>query len=226
MKMKRKKRRYGLCAYCGENKEITDDHIPPKNLFSKPRPSNLITVPSCLDCNRGMSKDDEYFRLNLVLRENVPQSPEGEQLFQSILRGFFRPESKRFKNELFSRIGETELIIEPNIYIGKSPAYDVDLNRLTNVTNRIIKGLFFYETKERVSDEYEVKSFAVSGFQPSAYEKVKKIIDILICRPAKYIGKKEIFTYWHFQAEDNPSITVWLLLFFKTTSFLGFTIPV
>jgi hypothetical protein len=52
------------CAYCGSTSELTDDHIPPKNLFPKPRPENIITVKACKICVKDTSKDDEYFRMN------------------------------------------------------------------------------------------------------------------------------------------------------------------
>jgi hypothetical protein len=55
------------CAICGKPCETTTrDHIPPKGLFGKPLPDNLLTVPSCQQCNQEASGDDEYFRLLAV----------------------------------------------------------------------------------------------------------------------------------------------------------------
>lgn len=60
-----------ICVYCGRPEGGTDDHIPPENLFGKPRPPDLIKVPACLTCNRSCSKDDEYFRLKVGLNQDV-----------------------------------------------------------------------------------------------------------------------------------------------------------
>ena len=60
----------GICLYCGAGGELTDDHVPPKNLFPKPR-MGLVEVRACMPCNRGASKDDEYFRQCLVLAEQT-----------------------------------------------------------------------------------------------------------------------------------------------------------
>lgn len=49
------------CIYCG-NMANTKDHTPPKSFFSRPAPSNLITIPACLECNKSYSNDEEYFR--------------------------------------------------------------------------------------------------------------------------------------------------------------------
>src|SRR5206468_1170526 len=37
---KRARTPLGPCTYCGEVRELTRDHVPPKGLFSRPRPSN------------------------------------------------------------------------------------------------------------------------------------------------------------------------------------------
>jgi hypothetical protein len=50
------------CIYCGINEANERDHIPPKSFFPEPRPSNLITVPSCSKCNRDYGKIDEIVR--------------------------------------------------------------------------------------------------------------------------------------------------------------------
>lgn len=51
------------CYLCGSQERLTRDHVPPKGLFPKPRPSNLPTVACCFACNNGASKDVEYFRV-------------------------------------------------------------------------------------------------------------------------------------------------------------------
>src|ERR1700676_4159588 len=64
----------GECIYCGETRQLTSDHVPPRCLFSKPRPP-LVTVPCCLDCNREFGKYDEYFRLAITTGINREAFP-------------------------------------------------------------------------------------------------------------------------------------------------------
>ena len=54
------------CAYCGEP-ATTYDHVPPQCLYTRPLPSNLVTVPACAACNNGASKDDAEFRNHLSI---------------------------------------------------------------------------------------------------------------------------------------------------------------
>ena len=63
---KKDSRKIGECIYCGKIGPLSVDHIPPKSLFQHPRPNNLITVPSCDDCNKGAQKDDDYFTIRII----------------------------------------------------------------------------------------------------------------------------------------------------------------
>ena len=51
------------CYLCGSTEKLTREHVPPRGLFPKPKPGNLLTVPCCLPCNNKASRDVEYFRL-------------------------------------------------------------------------------------------------------------------------------------------------------------------
>lgn len=60
---RRIRKRLGVCAICGADGEVNREHVPPRNLFLKPRPTNTITVDLCPSCNHGYHLDDEYFRV-------------------------------------------------------------------------------------------------------------------------------------------------------------------
>ena len=83
------KGKLGICPFCAKEKYLTDDHIPPKNLFPKPRPNTLITVPGCDECNRGNSKDDEYFRLMINMNHAVDGNPLVQKNCSTIVRPDF-----------------------------------------------------------------------------------------------------------------------------------------
>lgn len=59
------------CIYCDRLAD-SRDHVPPKLLFTRPYPTDLVTVPSCHRCNQGASLDEEYFR---ILLAHVATSP-------------------------------------------------------------------------------------------------------------------------------------------------------
>src|SRR5471030_1318304 len=87
-----------FCVYCGATDDLSDDHIPPKNLFPKPRPLNLITVLACrVKCNGSASMDDEYFRHCLCMSEKVGRNPEAAKNRPAIFRSLENPKAPGLK---------------------------------------------------------------------------------------------------------------------------------
>src|SRR5260370_9132685 len=86
-----------LCTYC-PNPATTEDDIPPKCLFSKPRPSpsSLVKVPSCWPCNNRASKDDQYFMVRLALNRDFTHS-EAVAVRETAIRSLARPDAPPFR---------------------------------------------------------------------------------------------------------------------------------
>jgi hypothetical protein len=65
--------REDICVICSNAPATTREHVPAQQLFDRPLPGNLITVPSCEPCNSGSPRDDEFLRgFLLLLRDAVP----------------------------------------------------------------------------------------------------------------------------------------------------------
>lgn len=64
-----------ICVYCGRVAD-SKDHAPPKCLMLPPLPSNLITLPACMECNNGFSFDENVVRAFLSLIGNHPHLVE------------------------------------------------------------------------------------------------------------------------------------------------------
>jgi hypothetical protein len=56
------------------------DHVPPENLFETGQKGNLVTVPSCRQCNNAASREGQYFLVYLALRRDAKQKPEHEKV--------------------------------------------------------------------------------------------------------------------------------------------------
>jgi hypothetical protein len=82
---KRLRRPASRCYLCGGTQDLTRDHVPPANLFLEPRPTNLITVPCCRNCNQSYSLDDEAMRAWLSAAEN--RSASGERIWRERVVG-------------------------------------------------------------------------------------------------------------------------------------------
>jgi hypothetical protein len=223
---RRKKPVIGPCAHCGVVGKLTDDHIPPKTLFAR-RPSDLITVPSCGDCNGGASKDDEYFKLVLILRHDAGEHPEADRLMPKAWESLFRPEAKGFRTSMEKSMGVADVFSQGGIYLGSAPGYDVDLRRLNRVAKRMVSGLFYHEFGERLPDTHEAVAFAESGYKgsdPATVDWLREKCRVIQSSAARVRGEG-VFTYWVRRTEEDPYTTGWVLIFYKAVGFIGFTVP-
>jgi hypothetical protein len=216
----------GNCIYCGKYATLTDDHIPPKNLFPKPRPSDLITVPSCSMCNLGASKDDEYLRLTLTLREDVFPTQAAQKVIPFVYRSLKKPKKIGFQQALFGSMREVYLRSRSGLYIGKRPAYDVDLKRINNVVERITKGLFYHEQEKPVPSNYVTHTFAIEEmeyFPPEPREYLfEKVFPSLFSLTPRVFGES-VFSYQVMFSQDDENTSAWLMKFYDRVPFIGLT---
>ena len=161
-----------------------------------------------------------------AVREDTPEYPEAKQLFESIMRGLSRPQSTGLRQAFLNRMYEVQRITPAGLYLGESPAYDVDLSRLDKVASRIIKGLFYHKMGKRLPNGYFAQAFSATGLinlTPEKQNQVKRAVDLLLNESFCEVGRREIFVYWYLASSDDPCVTAWLLLSFQRTAFIGFT---
>jgi hypothetical protein len=221
-------RRETYCVYCGGNENLSKDHIPPKNLFSKPRPNDLITVPSCKKCNQEHSKDDNYFRDMLVMRHDLSEHPLIQNLIKPVLRSFKRKESERYFWSIYSRFGEHHARTRHGIYVGKQPTLQVDLGRVLKVVQRIVKGLHYHENGRRLSSDYVVDTFTSEYVNYTLTHTQRELFLKTVILPTLQIPPKSIgngvFKYKQNHSND-PDCSLWLFLFFDKVFFASLTLP-
>lgn len=223
--MKKKGSKIGVCVYCGKKSIITKDHIPPKNLFGEPRPNNLIRVPSCFDCNSGFSKDDEYFRLTISLREDIFENVQ--DIYPKVMRSLEKTTKIGFRNNFLKTIKPTEDISAAGIFRGYRYSYDVDISRLNKVAARIIKGLFYYHFKEVIPKGYRVKAYCSEGMRNMSPNNIIKLQDNILIHLSKQQlhNVKPIFEYKFITNKEDKFMSVWLMSFWGRVYFVGFTLP-
>jgi hypothetical protein len=134
-----------LCIYCGRNEANERDHIPPQSFFPKPRPSNLITVPSCSECNREFGKIDEIVRNLLTSIDTTEIHPAVvKQLADKRNRSLGRDGGIHSFNYFLENISLMDRYSEEGIYLGKHPAFELNTIVMDNFMERIGRGLLFH----------------------------------------------------------------------------------
>ncbi|MGD0885226.1 MAG: hypothetical protein ABSA46_10225 [Thermodesulfovibrionales bacterium] len=218
---KRKKHGIGECVYCGKLGSLTDDHIPPQNLFPKPHPHNMISVPACYECNNRASKDDEYFRLCLTIIENAKGHPARDSIIPSVERSLGKKEAVGFSNAIWNEIIDADRFSPSGLlYLGPGKLHVASLTRMNRVAVRIVKGLLYNETQQRIPDNFVVFSWHLSmlsklELDTDSRQVIEAFIDALLTVQPQRIG--DVFAFsriWSPDGWPGSSRSVWLLQFY------------
>jgi hypothetical protein len=108
------------CVYCGTDKDITVDHVPPKLLLTRPYPENLITVPACFPCNQSFQKDDEYMRTLLCIDVRASKNTAAQSNLPAVLRSLQRPNARGFVEYLAHQTNLSAILDQHGPRWGKS----------------------------------------------------------------------------------------------------------
>lgn len=213
--------------FCGTNTEqLTRDHIPPKGLFPPLRRENLITVPSCLNCNNSSSSNDNYLIEMFSMCHGICEQPEFSPLWEKQLRGFKRPQSQQRVKFLQEKIRLFDVQSPDGLTVEKLPAFPLDRKKIETSIKKIVIGLFFHHKGIKLPDEYDVLCFP-KGFMedPNIWFKDPTLIEI-----RKHLNKekchnlgKGVLRYKYFATEEDKNTTIWVLMFFKQIEFIVFT---
>ena len=149
------RRRRGLCAYCGKDKTLTRDHVPPQVLLAKPYPANLPTVPACYDCNRSFKSDDDYTASVLSQDVRARENQVARARLDTVTRALDHPNAARFAAYLRRQSIDTRVLGVDGRPWGTM--LDVDRQRVDNTGEHIARGLFYYEARKPVSSTATVR---------------------------------------------------------------------
>ena len=215
------------CIYCGATDNLTTGHVPPKALFGTPRPPDLITVPACLECNQSTTKDEEYLKTVLAIRDDLREHSEVRKILPSVLRSFQRPQAKWFRQGIRNSLCDADIFSAGGVYLRTERGIDVDLTRIAHVGRRIVEGLFYHETNTRLPDTWEADACCLAqwtGLDDDCRQFVRDLITTLTALPLKRLGNN-VFCYSFDRHPSEPNHTVWLLGFYDKVWLLGITKP-
>jgi hypothetical protein len=171
----------------------------------------LITVPACPECNRGFSKDEEYFRAIMSQLAQTDSHPASKWLLkQKILKGLAR------RPKLASKIQST--VVPVNLThqgkrIATVAAYNIDNASFDAVMTKILKGLLYHETGQVLFSQFVIKwdvTHQRLEMPPALYQK-------MIESPVHTFGD-QIFEY---QVYFHPGsiMSFWLIRFYAGAPF-------
>ncbi len=192
-----------ICAICGQREATTRDHVPPKAIFPKPRPNNLITVPACSECNNGASDLDDLFKVFLSMQA-AENNDIAKQLFEEkTTRTLERNKSLLDK---ISKEAQELQILNQHGQIETRTGVLWDSRAHDAVIERTIRGLFFHHHGSPFQKD---TTLSVQWLRAVPEEMQSKLHLLQVVS----IGEDQVI-YKYLIAPEDPRFSVWLIEFY------------
>jgi hypothetical protein len=199
-----------LCAICGFRNATTSDHVPPKGIFPKPRPGDLITVPSCFHCNNSGSKQDEEFRVFLSLQLGMETRATRGLWKDGALRSL--QHNQRLRTHIINNSRWVDVTTPSGIRLRKQRAVFMPARAHNAVLDRTVRGLYFHHFGDILGQQVSCRVSQMTGL-PKKIESAE-IDQMLQSMAIASIGGNS-FVYRYARAADSPLNSLWLLRFYE-----------
>lgn len=210
------------CAYCGiaDVKQKTRDHVVPRALWKDGvAPTNPVIVPACRKCQKYWDAEATYFRNLTVMSADPADHPSILRIATGAIVRRVRESWPDYRdltrNAVFGwKQSPTGLLTEPGVRI------EIDMNRFLRTPEKIIRGLFFLRNGRPVPEDYDVRIYHGNRFwEESGFSNLLEAME-----PWAGLGD-DVFQLRATYDSSDRSFTIWLMLFFKSSAFLGWTCP-
>lgn len=195
----------GPCVICGNNQATTMDHIPPKGVFCKPRPNNLIRVPACQECNNSVSHLDERFRVYLGLHVERRGGNAGQAFYKDALRTI--EHNSKLRREILSKLEPVYLTTESGIIYDRGFRVQWDSQAHDAIVRKMITGLYYHHFGEILGNRADIEVHWYRKLTPEMLEMSKT------WHLGKF-GTGEV-AYRYARARSSPRDSVWIFQFYK-----------
>ena len=139
--MPERARNIGICASCGDEVQLTLEHVPPKSLFAKPRPEPL-GIYTCTECNKGSSNEDELLKV-LVALGVTKLNPRGEDLSESLQRTIAH--NAKIRRKIIYDATPSEIRTDSGIFVQAGMKIPFDIKPIIPLFVKMARCLFYYE---------------------------------------------------------------------------------
>jgi hypothetical protein len=211
---------FDTCVYCGDQKELTREHVVPQCLFPKPLPSIMVTVGTCFECNNGKSSDDAYLRDFLVADMAAGKSPVAQQLRTGKFKRSVQTKRSEIAKVALNRAYRKPRHTPGGIYLGSPIAVPVDQRRLERSFERMVRGLYYHVWKDHLPRDYTFEISRIDGFQTAEiWSQMRQTgANIAAIRPDVFVCQYAFDIKYH-------AMSRWLLLFYNTIIIEVLTLP-
>lgn len=195
------------CYLCGSSENLTKDHIPPKNLFPSPRPSNLITVLCCQTCNGKFTLLDESFRV--WVSSTINRSKAGQWIWNNKVMNSTFKRSPKLKSAVRNSL--IPMMTQLNGQTLQTTGMTYPIRKARKYLIRLTMG---FTRHFNPNIDYSKAKFRVKQMTPN-----QQLIDMLY-KKFFYIERGDgIFKMWRMFVKGAEPLSYWVYVFYDDLMF-------
>jgi hypothetical protein len=206
---------------------VTNDHVPPKCLFPPETRLNLMTVNACPVCHDSFKLDDEYFRIILSVRSDLPKSLSSAFLRNQTKRTLQNAEAEGLRASMLSATSLRAFHTKGGIYLGHAQTLKVDSTRIIRTSDRIIRGLFPKLLGAVLPADYEASAVLFDLQKDDSallHQDVQESLELLV-NSGVHKRYGDVLDVYALHVEDDRYSSMWLVRLHQVFGFIGYTNP-
>ena len=212
-----------LCTYCDDSPANSEDHIPPKNLFSRPLPPRVV-VPACNSCNtvRFGSKLDEQFRDLLSLRIGK-NTDESSKFFETRVKPAMIKGTALARLNVDERSSWTEMT-SSGMFHRQEPVRTISLEPLEAMAERLARGYYLKRFNERLPIDVAIRDGGFGAVDPDfdmdrIFRPLEEFKECQVVRGSS----GGVFKYSGFRHVGAKNDSIWIFDFYGKAVFSAMT---
>jgi hypothetical protein len=222
-----RKPRTGICVYCGTHGQVTRDHVPPKCLFPPDSRVNLITVDACPVCHDTYKLDDEYFRVTLSIRDDLPEGPDAQFIRDQTRKTLRDPAAQAIRDAIRAATVRVPRSGLSGTYMGDATALRIDASRVMGTAERIVRGLYGKLFGHPLPQTYDLTVSLLDLQRDMSALKSPEVQELLMLlgEHGKHLAFGQVLDVWYAKTDDDAHSSLWVVRLHGAFGFLGFTVP-
>ncbi len=125
-------------------------------------------------------------------------------------------------------ISPIEIRTPQGLFLGRRLSYEVELQRIFKVVERMVTGLFYHEAGLRLRDDYDIivhSDETVRDMPRDVQQDLHRDIILPLSHISPWVFGRNTFSYRFQFSNDNQHLSAWALTFFGNIPFIAVTGP-
>mgnify|MGYP003381735932 FL=1 len=163
----------------------------------------------------------------IVLRRDLAHHPAIRRLLPSVHRSLSRPKQRGFNVALVRSLKDVEVRTPAGVILGQAKGYNVDLDRMCRVMERVAVGFYFDHAKAKLPGNHVCRVYPLDGIEEAEFRPgtgLREVIDFARAGERRVWGN-DVFTRWFNAATTPDGATASIFLLFGVAGFIAFTAP-